>query len=188
MLRTLRVPGATIVAAFAVALFTASPASAAFACANADIVPNAHNAARLDAATECLINRERSTRHLKVLRRQPKLAHAARRYARRMVGDRFYSHIAPGGGTFVQRIAATGYLKPVRRWWLGENLMWGTDDLASPRAIVAAWMRSPSHRRNVLNPRFREFGVGSVFGAPQRMEAGTSAETYATEYGYRALR
>ena len=49
--------------------------------------------------------------------------------------------------------------------------------------MVAAWMRSPSHRRNMLSARFRQLGVGIAIGTPaQGAEAGA---TYATEFGVR---
>ena len=54
---------------------------------------------------------------------------------------------------------------------------------SSPRrkSIVRSWMHSPGHRANILNPAFREIGIGVVTGAP---EAGTEhAATYATSFG-----
>jgi uncharacterized protein YkwD len=48
---------------------------------------------------------------------------------------------------------------------------------------VIAWMNSPGHRRNILNRRFREIGIGVVFHAPT-MNAPVAA-TYTTEFGYR---
>ncbi|MBK7721127.1 MAG: CAP domain-containing protein [Austwickia sp.] len=58
----------------------------------------------------------------------------------------------------------------VRRY-AGENVAFG---YASPAELVAAWMKSPHHRENILDPRFRYLGVGGegnpmyvsqVFGA-----------------------
>jgi len=44
-------------------------------------------------------------------------------------------------------------------------------------------MHSPGHRANILNPAFREIGIGVVTGAPA---AGTDhAATYATSFGTR---
>jgi hypothetical protein len=42
-------------------------------------------------------------------------------------------------------------------------------------------MNSPGHRANVLNPRYREVGLGVVLGNPAGAE-GTGA-TYASEFG-----
>ena len=75
------------------------------------------------------------------------------------------------------------YVKPGQGWTLGENLAWGSYQLATPKSIVRSWMNSPGHRANILNGRFREIGIGVVDGAPV---PGTShAATYATSFGTR---
>ena len=40
---------------------------------------------------------------------------------------------------------------------LGENIAFNQADAAS---VVAAWMNSPPHRENMLNPAFTDIGVG----------------------------
>jgi hypothetical protein len=37
-----------------------------------------------------------------------------------------------------------------RRWKVGENLAWGIGESSTPRSIVAAWMASAEHRKNIL--------------------------------------
>jgi hypothetical protein len=64
---------------------------------------------------------------------------------------------------------------------LGENLAWGTGGLATPGAIMQAWMNSPGHRENILNPDFREVGIGVVAGNPAAADG--YGATYATEFG-----
>ena len=44
----------------------------------------------------------------------------------------------------------------------GENLYVGELGSASAREVVAAWLQSPGHRANILNPRFRDFGAALV--------------------------
>jgi uncharacterized protein YkwD len=63
---------------------------------------------------------------------------------------------------------------------LGENIAWGTGPLASARAIFAAWLRSDDHRANILDPAFRDIGVGSRRGA----FAGASARFWVAEFGH----
>lgn len=41
----------------------------------------------------------------------------------------------------------------------GENLIRGA---ATPADLVNAWMQSPSHRQNLLNPSFTELGIACV--------------------------
>jgi uncharacterized protein YkwD len=52
----------------------------------------------------------------------------------------------------------------------GENIAYGYE---TPRALVRAWMHSPGHRANILNPRFHRIGISGW-----RSAAGT---TYATQ-------
>lgn len=42
----------------------------------------------------------------------------------------------------------------------GENLAMGYNDSAA--SLVDAWMNSPEHRDNIMNPRFRRTGIGIV--------------------------
>ena len=54
---------------------------------------------------------------------------------------------------------------------------------ATPKAIVRAWMRSPGHRHNILNPDFREIGIGFSRGTPSN--PGASGSTITTDFGMR---
>ena len=78
------------------------------------------------------------------------------------------------------------YLDGVRGWSLGENLAWRSGAAATPAHIVEAWMRSPGHRRNILDGGFREIGVGLATGAPRR--TGGGGATYVNELGHRTGR
>jgi uncharacterized protein YkwD len=68
---------------------------------------------------------------------------------------------------------------------VGENLAWATGTDATPRQLVVAWMASPGHRRNVLEPTFRDVGIGVAAGTPA---AGPDGVTVTTEFGVRHLR
>jgi len=46
-------------------------------------------------------------------------------------------------------------------WIVGENLAAGQ---RTPVEVVSAWMTSPCHRENVLNPAFTELGVAVRYG------------------------
>lgn len=41
----------------------------------------------------------------------------------------------------------------------GENIAWGQ---RMPEEVVNAWMNSPGHRANIMNPRFTKIGVGNL--------------------------
>jgi uncharacterized protein YkwD len=66
-----------------------------------------------------------------------------------MVARRTFSH----GSNFAGRMRDAGY-----DWSkAGENIATG---LPTPRAVVRAWMADPLHCQNMLNPSYRDLGVG----------------------------
>jgi uncharacterized protein YkwD len=163
---------------------SSAQAAAAPACGNADLIPSEANGEQVRHATLCLLNHERVRHHLPRLVPHSALAEAAAAYAGEMVDQGFFGHVSPAGSTMTGRIRGTAYLRSAHAWTLGENLAYGAGGGATPAQIVAAWMRSPPHRRNVLDPRFRKIGVGLAFGAPApSAEAGPA--TYVTEFGRR---
>ncbi len=66
-----------------------------------------------------------------------------------MVGAGVFTH----GTDFAGRITAAGYSWSAA----GENIATG---YPTPAAVVAGWMRSTGHCRNILSPAFRDLGVG----------------------------
>ena len=45
-------------------------------------------------------------------------------------------------------------------WTVGENLLWSTPGIGAG-AAVKLWLASPPHRRNLLDPAWREVGLGA---------------------------
>ena len=64
-----------------------------------------------------------------------------------------------------------------------ENLAYGTGHLGTPDEIVQLWLRSPTHRPNVLHRRMRETGAAVVTGVPEPGRVG--GLTYVQTYGLR---
>lgn len=162
------------------ALMLLVPAQSAFAapCPNANALPATASDTALQSATLCLLNNTRQQAGRKSLRHNDRLARAARAHARDMAVRNYFSHASPTGSSFVDRIKRTGYLRG-GGWAIGENLAWGTGSLATPAAIMRAWMNSPGHRANILNGKFREVGFGGAT-APN-----SGRVMYATEFGVR---
>lgn len=175
----------------AVACLAALPAAAPAAtdaCEGTDLRPSPANVEDVREATLCLINAEREERGLRALSRHGELLEAAQDYSRLMVRKRFFGHVSPGGSTLTTRVRrGTTYLRGVRRWALGENLAWGTGSRSTPASVVRAWMRSSGHRRNILNRRFRQIGIGVSMGSP-RTGRKRPAATYTTNFGLRSYR
>jgi uncharacterized protein YkwD len=181
--RRIRRLASSLVIAAAAALAVPTFASA---CTGADVQPTAQNIATARAATLCLLNQQRASFGLGRLRAHRQLTVAAQSYAGDMVRGGFFSHVSPSGSTLEQRIRqGTRYLAGALRYEIGENIAWGQGALATPSAIVAAWMASPGHRANILRGAFREIGIGIAPGAPMAGLAGDPAVTYTNEFGTR---
>src|SRR4051794_15008371 len=161
----------------AAAAFAPATASAADACPGADQRPSSGTDVR--AATVCLINVERTSRNLVPLDRNAQLDAAALGWSTRMVVEGFFAHEATDSD-LTARVSATGYL-PAQKWRIGENLAWGEQDQSTPIEIVKDWMGSEGHRANILDPNFRDIGIGIVVGRPGA-PTGDSA-TYTTDFG-----
>lgn len=150
-------------------------------CANADAVAGQISTRKLAAATLCLMNVQRRRHHLTRLRASAQLSRAAQRHARDMIRRRYFSHDEPQGAGLVGRVLHSGYLSRYGNWRIGENLGWGWGRGATPQAIVAAWMRSPEHRRNILGRSFHDVGIAVAIGSPG--PAKPKSITYVIDFG-----
>jgi len=167
-----------VIAVALLILGATAPDAGAQGCANARSAPGR----AAPQATLCLINAERRARNFAPLGANRRLARAARRHAADMVARRYFSHVAPGGGTVLARLQRVGYPAGCA-WKAGETLAWGAGGgQVTPAARVTAWMRSRPHRRLLLSRGFREAGVGIAAGAPN---GSGRAFTYAVELGRR---
>jgi uncharacterized protein YkwD len=169
------------------ALATSASASAT-TCANTDVEVTGLTQDQMESSISCLINEERTSRGLGAVQPNSDLRQAALSHSKEMIDEGYFEHTSPEGLTFVERIQGTGYMRNVRSWIVGENLVWGTEQLSTPDALVTAWMNSPPHRENLLKPRFREIGVAAVVGTPQPGgDADTTGVTVSSEYGFRSF-
>lgn len=103
----------------------------------------------LRTAVVCLINQQRTARHLPPLHVSTLLNRSAQRWSDAMVATDQFTH----GTNFGHRISAAGYA------WraAGENIATG---FATPRSVVRAWMASAGHCEHILNPTYRNVGTG----------------------------
>ena len=143
------------------------------------LCPSAERLRPLTVTTLCAINVVRDHHGVPPLRPDSRLADAARRHSRDMVARGYFSHTTPGGATPRTRIAASGWMRGRSRWRIGENLAWRSRD-ATPRMIVRMWLRSPGHRRNLLDGRFHVVGLGIASGTPT---GGARGATFTADFG-----
>ncbi len=100
-----------------------------------------------------LVNVERSKAGLQPVTLNSKLSQAAQNHTNDMVSKGYFSHTSPSGGTMTSRVNAVGYAYST----IGENIAAGS---STASATMTQWMNSPGHKANILNPKFRELGVG----------------------------
>jgi uncharacterized protein YkwD len=154
------------------------------ACSHVQLRPSAADIALIDAATLCLVNRERTSRGESALRADVDLQRAAQTHSAEMAAGDYFDHIAPSGSTPLTRMRAAGYIfSPRIGYAIGENIAWGTLWLATPKAIVAGWMASPGHRANILDAKFTETGIGVSPHPISSLARGQSGAIYTQDFG-----
>jgi uncharacterized protein YkwD len=162
-------------------------AAAHSTCQNTELRPTATNVSLIRTATLCLINSERRAHGERPLRPNRRLRRAAQAHTESMAFGDYFEHVGPGGsggGTPVTRLRAVGYISSSHVGYeVGENIAWGTLGLATPRAIVAAWMASPPHRANILDRRYRETGIGVSAHPPASLAGGQPGAIYTQDFG-----
>src|ERR1700733_5594746 len=154
------------------------------ACVNVNLRPTSTNLKLIRVANLCLINRERRLRGERPLRPNRRLRRAAQAHSQSMAFGDYFQHSSPSGQTPLARLRSVGYISSSRVGFeVGENIAWGTLSLATPRAIVASWMASPGHRANILDPHYRETGIG-VSPHPLSSRAhGQAGAIYTQDFG-----
>jgi uncharacterized protein YkwD len=120
-------------------------------CANATTTAAAGNLVAMRAAVLCLVNQQRSSRGLPALSEDGRLDRSAQGWTATMVSSGQFTH----GVNFAARISATGFV-----WsFAGENIATG---FPTPARVIAGWMGSEGHCRNLLDPGFSDIGIGMV--------------------------
>lgn len=106
-----------------------------------------------EARIVAAINAARADAGLKPMQSAPRLVQAARSHSRDMAENNFTGHTGSDGSDIVKRLE-----RVCVRWRMAaENVGWGSPDAG---AMMKAWMDSPPHRANILNPDLAEVGVG----------------------------
>jgi len=111
-----------------------------------------------------LMDRDRQDQGLPTLVRDARLAAIARRYSREMADTGEVAHFSPRTGSVVDRLLAAG-VAPMPTI-VAENV----GSAASAADAEKAFMGSPGHRDNILNPAVTHIGIGVAVG---REEGGT---------------
>ncbi|MEL6795062.1 MAG: CAP domain-containing protein [Pseudomonadota bacterium] len=109
---------------------------------------------------------------------------AAADHSRWMLREDEFSHTGAGGSSAGDRIEAAGY-DNWRTW--GENLSYrGGGNVRTVDVVEGhhdGLFRSPGHRRNLMNDRFSEIGIGQEYGEFRGVNASMVTQKFASDFG-----
>jgi len=155
------------------------PAQSSFAVMSQVFVPVIKTAGSSQSSSEptitdqvlTLLNAERARAGCQPLSLDSRLMRAAQQHSEDMAVNNFFGHVGSNGSSLAQRVNAVGYLWSA----LAENVAAG---YATPEAVMAGWMRSDGHRRNILNCRYVHVGIGYVYQTDDAPLAGAQYPYY----------
>jgi uncharacterized protein YkwD len=164
------------------------PLALAFATAQAALAGSSLSAVPLSSLERTVlidINTLRSQHHLAKLRFNARLTAAAQVHTKQMAKEGYFAHDSADGSSFWKRVQRYYASSPWRSWAVGENLLWSSPGIDS-RGALRMWLASPEHRKNLLDPRWREIGVSAVHAehAPG-VFGGRDVTIVATDFGVR---
>ena len=122
---------------------------------NSNILGYASNISIQDVVN--LTNQKRSEAGLSALSLNQELSAAAYTKGRDMIDKDYWAHVSPDGTQPWKFFNDFGY----KYKFAGENL---ARDFSNASTAVEAWMNSPTHKENILNPKYKEIGIGIVEG------------------------
>ena len=109
------------------------------------------------SALQIFVNQARQANGLQPLTENIKLNEAAQFKAENMVQNQYFDHTSPTGVTPWFWFSKAGYTYK----YAGENLAIGFFD---SKEVYDAWLNSPSHKANILNPHYTEVGTAVLNG------------------------
>jgi len=122
-----------------------------------------------------LTNEKRAESGLPPLVENPTLSQAALAKGADMINKNYWAHVSPDGTQPWAFFIGAGY----RYRYAGENL---ARDFSNPSSAVNAWMASPSHRDNMLSPKYKEIGIGVIEGDLNGIDTTIIVQFFGTNY------
>jgi uncharacterized protein YkwD len=131
------------------------------------------------------VNAVRAEHSLRPVRLAPQLSAAAGQHSQEMGERGYFQHASFDGTSFWKRVGRYYGSRGYRYWSVGENLLWSTGTL-TPAAAVTMWMKSPPHRRNLLNRHWRQIGLAvRQFPAAPGVFRGLPVTIVTSDFGLR---
>lgn len=120
-----------------------------------------------------LTNKQRQEAGLNLLKENKLLDEAAAAKAADMFTRDYWAHNAPDGTQPWSFVLNSGY----SYLHAGENL---ARDFRDPASVVTAWMKSPSHRANLISSKYQDIGVAVVDGRLNGVETTLVVQMFGT--------
>lgn len=116
------------------------------------IEPVTQNAIAVTDSIITAINKIRAENNLPPLVQDKRLSQSAYEKSKDMIDRNYWSHLDPDGNMAWGNIKRNGY----NYQHAGENMSRNFNDERS----IEEWMKSPTHRANILNPDYTDIGIG----------------------------
>lgn len=123
-----------------------------------------------------LTNQKRAESGLPALALNQSLSAAAYTKGRDMIDRDYWAHVSPDGTQPWKFFSDFGY----KYRYAGENL---ARDFSTANSAVDAWMNSPTHKENILNPKYKEIGIGVVEGDLAGSDTTIIVQFFGSTYG-----
>lgn len=121
-----------------------------------------------------LTNKERLNAGASILRENAELNQAALSKAMDMFENNYWAHISPTGTEPWYFVTKSGY----KYQHAGENL---ARDFSNPNDVVKAWMASPTHRKNLIDDKYKDIGIAVVDGTINGVETTIVVQMFGSE-------
>ncbi len=158
--------GVAIVSALVVSIFIGSSVDRYF-------ITSQQYASVLATVLVDLTNGDRTQNSLTALTLSPALTAVAQAKANDMAAKSYFAHISPEGIDPWHWFTQEGYAFD----YAGENL---AVDFSESSDVERAWMNSPTHRENILNPKFTEIGIAIAEGTYRGRRTTFVAQVFGT--------
>ncbi len=129
-------------------------------------------AAVLPGVLSAFTNDERQSQNLQTLKVNPLLNKAAEMKANDMATNGYFAHTSPEGKTPWYWLEKVGY----KYQYAGENLAVNFSD---SKDVTSAWMKSPTHKANIVKENYTEIGTGVASGMYEGEKTIFVAQVYA---------
>lgn len=120
-----------------------------------------------------LTNQERAKIGLGLMSENQALDGAALAKAQNMFAENYWAHFSPSGKDPWSFMSASGY----NFSFAGENL---AKNFSDNQSVVTAWMNSPTHRENMVNPKYKDIGVAVLDGTLNGQRTTLVVQMFAT--------